>query len=400
MLWLSNRPGSEMSNPRQSIIVHAWHDCGVEQLQAVTPMIWVSPERLRPKDQARNAAAALRKRPPGRRCLHVFQPLKFPDERPAFDPERAAAVIRRGIRAGEGLSTWYRTFFESLAREPGANLDRIVLDYEKGLSFWHLGSGPKRVEAMRSILADEIASRKIPEEVGSQGADAFANTRRARKQIQAFNEWADLERARVLYETIVRPARTLFGDRLLASNYNDVDPAFPIVDMNDWPRPRQLAGGPTGSSSPELYLLPHGNRYRRTDKPGRWNRFLDCISTARALAHEPERLVPWISLPHYSRLHDGWDADPFLWQQLIAHLLQFGVREFILWNPKTKPGAEWYTRQVETVFRSMSEALPESVADYPAQPVVLDRDRITTGGVTTTYDDYLDHAAAVEPGAD
>ncbi|MEO0511383.1 MAG: hypothetical protein AAF108_00590 [Planctomycetota bacterium] len=381
----------------------SWSGAQVPDLRAITPMVWAKVSQGPAKEIAEGVTRKLRQRGAGFRVLHVFHPGR-PGGLP--DPIHGGDRVDR-ILDGPAITRRHRSYYAELfgrIADAGVTVDRLVLDYEGGVSLWQLGSGPQRAERMARVLADRRARARLPAEVLETPAAKFASSSAARSAYVAFNAWAASYRAEALRELVVAPAQAALGDRLLSSNYADTVPSFDVPDLNGWPIPAAMCGT---DQSPPLYLLEMGNRYKGREKQKRWNVFLDhishvrsCLAGLREAGRGPESFVPWISRPGYVAF-ERFDGPWFLWTALIVHMLHAGVRRFILWNVDVQKGGvngvgnRVATQRMDDAFDSLSGTfLLREAAEVPAEQVALDADSVTTGPLTTTYEDFLEH----EPG--
>lgn len=351
------------------------------------PLGRVNLSRSAPGLAAHLAAAELRARPPGRRVLildGLFLRGNFPR-----DP---ATVLARGIEL-EPDRAGCREFFASL-RQRGIELDRLVLDMEDGVSVWHFFgkhmADEQRVALFKPIFTRPELRARLPAALRVFNAEDFAW--RAPRSPDAYLAWDRFAReltCQALREAVLDPARASFGADLPASNYQDVNPARPVADLNGWPMDGALT---PAISSPELYLWI-GNEQRRQAKDPRWNRLVQCLNVVRGcLATPGQRVEPWISSPSFA----GDDLPPFedrwLWEQLVRHLAESGVSTFLFWNPRPPPADREGTRRWESdvtlardLFTSLRPAPPQR--NLPGIP--YDTDEIVTGTLRTTYDEFL-----------
>ncbi|MGB7160684.1 MAG: hypothetical protein WBD40_21650 [Tepidisphaeraceae bacterium] len=355
--------------------VYAWFDA---RQPIVTPMIWVRVDEEWPLAAANRVAAALKSRPAGQRVLFLWHPF------PPIDKRDLPKLIARGVRFDD---RYYRQFFGRLA-ELEAPIERIVLDYEDGVSIWHtigvIPEGPERLRAATNVLNDPAASARLPEEVRRTTPAALCSPFAGRDAYVAWNQWASRELESAIRKSLIDVAAERLGARPRTTNYNDVLPSFPVYDLNGWPLQSAAVGD---ESSPSCYITPSGGRYVDRRKDPRWNRFIDNLNAVRsAMANGP--VVPWVAPPTYDGDARGVrDGNAWLWEQMIRHLRATGVREFLYWNPPYR--GRNIVREDARAARVFADAGAKPLASRVHLPeILLDADQVVTGEVVTRYEDF------------
>lgn len=363
----------------EDVRVYAWYD---SRQPGITPMIWVRVNKEWPLAAANRVAPILTARPEGHRVLffwHVFPPI---------DKRNLPKLIANGIKFDDGF---YRQFFARLA-ELDAPVDRIVLDYEDGISIWHtigtIPAGERRLAAAKRVLNDPAASARLPEEVRRATPEELSSPIAGRAAYVAWNEWAAGQLEAALRASLLDVASARLGYTPSTTNYQDVLPSFAVYDRNGW---RRTSAAVTTESSPSLYL-GSGQRYAKLDKDPRWNSFIAHLNTVRSCsANGP--VVPWVSPPYYdleTNWKDGGSAsNAWLWEQMIRHVHATGVDTFLYWNPGPPQRTITIGRDdalAAAVFASL-DSPPSRPADLV--PIPLDSDEIETGSVLTRYEEFL-----------
>ncbi|HLL87838.1 MAG TPA: hypothetical protein VK324_00895 [Tepidisphaeraceae bacterium] len=361
----------------QPVLVHAWTDVRVPGL---TPMIWVRLDREAAQPAAAGVAPLLRARPPGQRVVAFWSPF------PPLDKRDLPKLVAGGV---EFDGRFYRDFFWRL-RQLGADVDRVVIDYEDGLSVWHTiaakdTDATKRIAAARAVLEDAAARRQLSDEVRQLRPEDFAS-HAPPQAYAAWNRWAAPQVPAAIRRAVADSADRMSGRPVPVTNYEDVRPSFDVFDVNGW---QMIPAAVGGESSPSCYLGPGGNRYRGRAKDPRWNRFIDHLNVVRSCAANGP-VVPWVSPPTYDG--DGNPADPrgaWLWEQLVRHLHATGVREFLYWNPghpyRPRESIVPEDRSAAAVFGALP---PAASAPAALPPLPLDADEVVTGDVVTRYRDF------------
>lgn len=351
------------------------------------PLVRVNLGRSAPGLAAHLAAAELRDRGPGQRVLildGLFLHGNFPR-----DP---ATLVSRGIVL-EPDRTACREFFAGL-KQRGVVLDQLVLDMEDGVSVWHFFGKDmppeRRIALFRPVFERPELRARLPEPLlGFEPEDFAFPAPRSRDAYLAWNRHAERLTFDALRQTVLEPARAAFGPELPASNYQDVNPAREVTDLNGWPMDGALT---PERSSPELYLWI-GNDHRGRAKDPRWNRLIQCLNVVRGCLAKPDQQVePWISHPGFT----GDDLPPFedrwLWEQLVRHLAESGVSTFLFWNPRPPPADREGSRRWEddmTLARDLFQSLRPAPPRRDLGDIPYDSDEIVTGGVRTTYAEFL-----------
>lgn len=287
---------------------------------------------------------------PGERVVMI--PGYLPGAIDVTDPRRTHSPIGANVHR---LAAWAADLlWELKQRQPW--LDDAWLDLENWSSVWDL-KGEAHYDYLRAVSGSD--SRDDATYIGVMDRDRQAM-------------------AAAVLRCFAEPIKALWPD-VRVSNYGDINPSFEIFYHSGWPATRVATGT---ISSPPLYLHQSGNRHKDREQPVRWNRFIDCLNWARScIAAGP--LIPWIAPPGYDG--QGYDADPWLWVELIKHLMATGVREWLYWNadPPYRTQAQIESGDKRATHAIWHYAPRIEPVTEPLGPIPLDADEVVTGSVVT-----------------
>jgi hypothetical protein len=364
--------------------VSAWAPPG-DQTASYSGMIWVSIDQD-PKAEAWRVAPLLNARQPGDRTVFIAEALYSGFA--SFDRSNPGAFIAKGWDVSKDRQ-WCTTFFATLIAG-AVPVDRVVTDIELEFTTWTLFDGlseQEQVAVMRNIYDNPAAYAKLPPEVRAFTPDDFATqfSARGRDAFTAWNIWEHSVFTTAYQTGIYGPFSAVYGGAIPVSNYNDMSPRMAMLDRNGWLAATANAYACGNVNSPELYLW-NGLQYNGLKKDWRWNRVIDALNTVRACQNVDNRSVaPWISYPLFRGDKVAPAKSTWLWEQMVRHMVAGGVSNLIYWNPVglTDPAQEQFA---DALFKSLTPgtATPESL-----QPIAFDADSITTNGVTTTYQQFL-----------
>lgn len=352
--------------------------------------------------QGERAAAELAGRRPGERALVPLWLLskqirrRIPDlpERGELDP---LTIFENGIDVRPSIE-WLTPLSRALQKR-GITLDLIASDVEDGVGTHHMmpawdREGGAWLREMERIYRSTRAYEKMPDAVKKlRPRDYNPWTPAGKRAIDTFNAYAGSLVTSAIREVFI--GSKLFNDRrgrqpFRISNWEDIRPTFPLVDINGWRMPPNAVDT---VSSPAAYLNSSGHHFQDRVHDASWCGFVHCLNLVRSCAATPRgSVIPWISSPRYyarrpqrsGEAAEGYDeGNVWLWKELIAHLVRSGCRDFLLWNCDPEP--EESHRMVAETMRAndrpySQRALPE---------LAFDADEVTTRGYTTRYSDYL-----------
>lgn len=269
----------------------------------MVPMLWVNGKRS--TGYILNQARTLWKdRPIADRAILLFMP---------EDVQGTAveAPVNELIRNGLEL-TAYRQHWEEILAVLDANdltPGRVVLDFEHGYTFWHLGDGQDRNETakQRMYLAwDDPLSRELLPESLRDLDPREVNWFHDRARTTAWNHFARQGVTESLQRDIAAPLHAVFPDAMI-TNYNDANYVEVQYNRNKWAVPPVQVGRGT---SPVLYA---------PDPEANTQLVSQCYLATGV------RPVPWVAFPSFK-------GDREAFAQTVRGAYGAGVREFLYWN--------------------------------------------------------------------
>ena len=349
----------------------SWHDW---DLEGVTPMVWAKMDSQSPEQAVAETLPQLLAAPEGERAVFFWH---FGDtllERGLDD------VVRNGMYTDHERA-WVRAYLEGL-KAGGVTPDFVVLDYEDGVSYWHIGEA----EAAR-VLADPSLREYLPLEVQAFPVESLSDPQHPqwREAVLAFNRWANGERVEAIRNAVVDQVQAVYGEAIPVSNYADQQTSFAAFDANGWLLETAPDATASGWSSPSLYLDTNGNLHQAAEDPA-WSNFVENLNIARSSLNVSDNVAPWVSYASY-----GPDRD--LWSQQLLQLRAAGVDTFLLWNPGSYyTGLEGEAFEAERAF--MQAAINEArgmngvaLSDDPYVRVDRDAMRVDTQGFVVEQSD-------------
>lgn len=288
------------------------------------------------------------------------------------------------------------SFFSEYARI-GGQLDVLVLDYEGGLSNWHLGDD---VERWRAIQNDPRFPA-LAEQLGFSNLDTVAHWwQQQGDDRRNYLRWNALMLERVagyLNRSVYEPVASLYP-RLRASNYgfHYWSRELGVPDINGHRDYLFGIGAHVGThQSADLYAWlgqidrnpPEGlESYPHTP----FNAFRHALNKMRCMVGSSSVPVyPWIAYRGFSEGYVG-TADNDLYQELVFHVGLCGADRFLFWNPR--PWAEgqdpnqFTTDEEDRLFSACLRRLDELIGDEARRTITAglvpwDSDYALTGMV-------------------
>lgn len=328
----------------------------------------------------------------------------IPGDRHPFDISNPRELIASGgYRAG--LSEYWLDFAAAL-RDKGVKPDYLIFDMEEGIRYWHLPEESRRGFFAQLMDPQQPWLEALPESMRSVTVDQFMDLqdpvgKQARRDYYIFAEEFVAEFMADVFSGAFEQA---YGEHIPISNYRNIIPTFDTYGPHGevYP-PLSLAG----ISAPQTYVAERDRsrfpRIRNTTKSTRWNDLIDAINRNRSAAASG-LVTPWISAPgfgvndlsswHWVNEESEVDAECWLWDELMGHLVAMGVDTFIAWNPGPHNSGSDYCNFAAQTDRHMDSWL----AAHPRVPrplsrnlpeIPLDSDEIVTHGFVTTYDDFV-----------
>lgn len=367
-------------------LVFSW-DASTSQ-PGLIPMAWIYCANDTPVAAVSRVAGVFSRLPPGQRTLFLFGVLTSP---PVF----TVANLKSIAMSGPDCSSEQRYLQMIFTRLRAQRLipSRIVLDFESSLVTWKLSPPQGNLSTIvMPVYADSACFRKLPAAVQRYSPADFDNllSARGRAAMVAWNAWQLNIADAALRVAVVATANRCLAANIPITNYGDMRPSFPVFDANGWPVSTAAVGT---ESSPSLYLVPGGIAYQSLKKNILWNVFIENLNLVRSSLHNGP-VVPWLSYPSYAGDGVPQIGDTWLWQQMIQHLNQMGVSEYLYFNPS--PATKLADNQLasQTFCNLPPRGVPPKTG-YPAIP--FDSDEVITGTVRTTYSDFLKNLPPAVP---
>jgi len=256
--------------------------------------------------------------------------------------------------------------------------------------------GPERASKFVEIYANATLLARLPLALRQSSVAALSlidnNYIHANSYLAGvWDAWVLKQRANDLKNIVVDTYEQTWKRRPAYFNYDDRRATRARKEIFGKPMPAGDVAMGTISALP-LYLQTHTNPYsilnsgHRTalglpvlTKAYRWNLFIDYLNQQRACKTG--------EMPHLTALrYDGdgrtANANPQNAVDLMKHLGAMGVREHVWFQ--TNPTSDQITEYQSIVERV--QVYPRPTRRLPVIP--YDADSVTTGGVTTTYDEY------------
>jgi len=376
-----------------TVRIYAWRNSGAPFKNAVRTYI-ASPKNKSPKELATEIAHQIAVEKPGEIVIRFWKEF-YPADRYPFDLSNPQELINSG-GFKQGLTEYWAEFARELKAQ-NIYPDYLVHDMEDSINYWYIPSDQRRFFFQSIINPSQPLTTQIPESMRNISIDQFLKPRDpvARLAIRDWNEFAAKLRTQLLHDVFSQAFTDAYGEYIPISNYRDFLPSREVEMYSARPFPSSSTGG---ISAPSLYIkdLPEWGRYRGIAKDIRWNRFIDCLNEARS-ASTTGLVTPWIAAPGFGVVGDeSWarsdelEGEYEIWEMLMDHLLAMGIDTFILWNPPPRynPNAIETDEFVDQWLANNPRAAGPQLRNLPEIP--LDADSITTNGVTTTYQQFIE----------
>ncbi len=391
--WVYTPPPSVQPDNDYTTRIYAWRNTGAPFRNVITTYM-ASPRRTTPAELAQSIADAVLADRPEHIAIRFWDELDPAVRYPLDISNPRELIIAGGFT--QGLHEYWGEFAREL-KDLGIEPDYLIHDFEKSIRLtyipqeereYYFGELMDRVRphiqmlpiSMQGVSVDQITDARSPE------------GRAARID---YNQFAAELRAKILSDVFNQAFQAAYGKYIPISNYRDINPTFHLDSYSGWPFSIATVGG---ISAPVVYLesRPDFGRYRNTQKHRRWNRLIDGLNACRSTATNG-LVTPWISAPGYGRYGpDSWarptelTGEYRIWEIMMDHMLAMGIDTFILWNPSERynPNAVVTDAFVDQWLAENPRGAGPQLRNLPEIP--LDADSITTNGVTTTYQDFLD----------
>lgn len=307
----------------------------------VTRMIWVAKDT----DPAK-AAEESKAKPEGMAAVFLWDMaqdlLNHPEDR-CRTPEGELTQFA-GAWLDNGVAELRRRaleFFQAY-KAAGGRLDFLVLDYEGGLSNWHL-----EADNIRAIGSDP-RSRELKEELGFDDVEKVINWRQGTEYL-TWNAVMGRRVCEALNRGLFDPVRQLYP-RVKASNYGAVIMTHEnaVPDLNGHLQYSLAYCGTHGSRAfyggigqlAQCKLAgdtPYGNSPFAVL---RWE-----LNGMRAIRRSSD--VPFQAWVSHKNFAESAFRDNDYYQELIYHLALSGTQDFLFWNPD-----RWRDDQDPSQFRT------------------------------------------------
>jgi len=254
----------------------------------------------------------------------------------------------------------YDAFFKAY-KEAGGELDVYLVDFEGGITNWHLKNDPEHYAAIQN----DPRFAEIAKTLGFSDLGTVAKYQGS----QNYLKWNALMRERrveYMRRAIYEPIRKYFPE-VKMSNYCDyyTSPSIPLPERNGHLDYLFGKGGHLGThQSLELYgrdgminkkKLDGVNVYEATP----FNLFRYDLNKMRsAVASSEVPLQPWISHKGFAESHF---KDNDYYQEVVLHAGLTGADDFLLWNPRPWKGGqnpeEWGSEEQDRIVSNLLKQL-------------------------------------------
>lgn len=338
-------PPSPLSSPH-AIMGYSWSDVAPECRRLVS--FGTRRLTLENLDDPAGMKAVTDRMPAGRRVIFLWDVahdlLHHPDDRcrdasGALTPHQGVwpeAGVRRVAERIERFLYSYRAL--------GGKLDLLVLDFEDGLSNWHLGADLAR---WRAIEADPRFA-PLRERLGFGDLGTVAEWWKQSGDVRRnYLRWNALQHERVadaLNRAVFLPARRLYP-RVQLSNYGHRrwSRALGVPDLNGHREYLFGSGAHVGThQSCELYGWLGQIRENPPDGVPSYphtpfNSFRHALNKMRSMAGSSRVPIhPWIANRGFVEQYCGL-RNHDLWQEVVFHAGLGGADAFLFWNARTWP---------------------------------------------------------------
>ncbi|MFC1736663.1 hypothetical protein ACFL1X_11145 [Candidatus Hydrogenedentota bacterium] len=337
--------GEEMAKETRSsqpFVGYCWSQVAPE-LQNLVSFEWLTLNKL--EDPA-GVKAATDKMPPGHRVIFLWDVhrdmIDHPDDR-CRDENGKTGVHGGSIWLDHGVTLVRERlddFFKQY-KSLGGQLDVVVIDWEAGLSNWHLGNDLRRWKEIQ----DDPRFPEIAEKLGFSDLTTVAE-RWKQKDDSRLNylRWNSLMQDRLasyLNEAIYAPIRKYYPNVTLSNyGYYHYSRELGVPDHNGHRYYLFGSGAHVGThQSKELYtrlgniaINPPEELKAYPHTP--FNGFRHALNIMRCMAGSSDvPICPWFA---YRRFSEGYTAaaNHNLYQELIFHVGLSGAGAFLFWNPR------------------------------------------------------------------
>jgi hypothetical protein len=323
------------AKPKASVIMaYAWSgEPGL--FNNIVPFVWI--DKNTAKDPSALAARTLAQ-PEGHRamsCREMHRNIGSDPDDVCRDAQGNPTAYRsiwwdHGV---ENVRARFDAFFKAF-KEAGGQVDVFPLDYEDGVTNWHLGSDPAHFSAIQN-------DPRFPEVAKILGLEDLGTVAKVQGS-QNYLKWNALmseRRAADLNRAVYEPIRKYFPN-VKFSNYGDfhTSPKIEVPEINNHKAYLFGMGTHVGThQSSDLYgmngqinkcKLDGDNVYEATP----FNMFRYEMNRMRSMAASSSIPIhPWVA-------HKTFGESPFkdsdYYQESLFHIGLTGADAFLLWNPR------------------------------------------------------------------
>ena len=302
----------------------------------IVPFVWI--DKNTEKDPSALAARTLAQ-PEGHRamsCREMHRNIGSDPDDVCRDAQGNPTAYRsvwwdHGV---EKVRARFDAFFKAF-KEAGGQVDVFALDYEQGVTNWHLRNDPAHFAAIQN-------DPRFPEVAKILGFDDLVGTVAKYQGSQNYLKWNALmneRRAADLNRAVYEPIRKYFPN-VKFSNYGDfhTSPKIEVPEINNHKAYLFGTGTHVGThQSSELYgrdgqinkrKLDGENIYEATP----FNMFLYEMNRMRSMAASSTvPIQPWVA---FKPFNESPFKDSDYYQESLFHIGLTGADAFLLWNPR------------------------------------------------------------------
>jgi hypothetical protein len=319
--------------PGKPMTAYAWtpNEAGLDN---IVPFYWLRINELDPE----RAKAATDRMPPGHRAIFAWDLDRdfhqHPDDRCRDAAGRLTQheslwwdnAVKRSLERYDGFFRKYKAI--------GGQLDVFVLDYEHGMTNWHIGDNGPRWLAIAADPRFKVIARQL-------GFDDIATVWKWNKTDNHYLVWNALMQERMaayLNQGIYEPVRRHYPNvRFSNYGYSYYNKGLGFPEENGHDSHLYGRGAHVGThQAPSLYgslgqiesrSLDGKNPYAKTP----FNAFRYHANAMRcAVGASRVPIMPWIS---HKRFETSLLRDGDLYQELVLHVCLCGPDAILYWNP-------------------------------------------------------------------
>jgi hypothetical protein len=334
----------------------AWTPSRQSGTQNLIPMYWVYPWNIQ---DVSGAKAALDAQPAGRKTIIITEHLK------ALGKHSRDSTIWWDTSVMETKNILGRFFSE--LKSQGGQVDYIVLDYEDGMSNWHLPPSESYETSVYKKIEEDPRFPAIKSQLTSLGYPSEASLEkvwdfRSGDYYLIWNEVMGHRLSEYLTEAVFNAARPYFPN-IKGSNYGELyhSNTYPIPEINGHKIYKYGTGTVTGGyQSPVLYgslgqivdqgvpgLVPYPKTVFNALKYD-----INLVRSAKLLGSEP--IAPWIPWRSFTEGPSNLYFNNDYYQEMLYHALLTGVDQVLLWNPYASQSEDKLVSDILSEFDNLT----------------------------------------------